>query len=392
MNKLRSSTIVVLAVVLLSPAMAGADEPVGALEGAEEVAVAAKEPVFCEHRRVPDRFTLVMGTEGDDVLDGTDADEFFCGLGGADVIRAGRGNDIILAGAGDDIVLGGAGSDRIFGGAGHDKLAGQTGRDRLFGNVGTDRLEGGPGRDRLIGGSGIDTCTDKAGITRQRGCEEVEVVVEGREAQLATARAKWAAQGVDEYALAIRQGFDVGVSIFDGTEVRGEGGVIATVDDLFSLAERATEVTFDREIGIPSRLEIEGEPPWEIVGFESRDQVRRELSAARNAWSDGGISAYAFTYQHVCFCAGVPRIRASVENGIVLDAVPVEDDRPVSIPPAKTMVEHFDTIEQLLDGVNASVTATFDARLGFPTSYSFDQTTMIADEEVTVVITDFNFG
>lgn len=47
---------------------------------------------------------IVVGTAGDDVLEGTSASECFVGLAGDDVIFGGGGSDLVLAGAGDDYV------------------------------------------------------------------------------------------------------------------------------------------------------------------------------------------------------------------------------------------------------------------------------------------------
>ena len=143
------------------------------------------------------RATLV-GSSGNDVIEGTSR---------RDVIVAGAGNDVIRSLGGVDFVCGGAGNDRLYGGPNPnsftltrdpprgDRLAGGEGNDRivdggggyrdlLLGGPGDDRLmtarggyaesrtlNGGPGADRLIssgsvetsllGGSGPDTLTSR---------------------------------------------------------------------------------------------------------------------------------------------------------------------------------------------------------------------------------------
>jgi Ca2+-binding RTX toxin-like protein len=95
--------------------------------------------------------TQVVGTPGNDVINGT------------------SGADSIAAGAGDDRVFGNAGADTLEGGDGNDHLAGEDqttgggdgspamiGNDRLFGNAGNDQLVGGGGNDYLVGGTGDD--------------------------------------------------------------------------------------------------------------------------------------------------------------------------------------------------------------------------------------------
>jgi Ca2+-binding RTX toxin-like protein len=85
----------------------------------------------------------IIGTAGDDVIDG------------------GNGPDVIRALAGDDLVHGGNSQDRIFGGAGDDSLwVDKGGNEFQRGGAGNDRLHdfhrGGGGT--LIGGTGFDRC------------------------------------------------------------------------------------------------------------------------------------------------------------------------------------------------------------------------------------------
>jgi Ca2+-binding RTX toxin-like protein len=83
----------------------------------------------------------ILGTDGDDYLQGTSAADGISGL---------SGDDIIYAGAGDDIVAGGSGNDTIYGEAGDDQLFGEAGNDVLFGGTGNNTLTGGAGADRFV--------------------------------------------------------------------------------------------------------------------------------------------------------------------------------------------------------------------------------------------------
>ena len=91
----------------------------------------------------------IVGTAGNDVIQGTEK---------ADVISAGPGDDTIYGGLGNDIICGGAGDDLIHGGRGNDWLDGDADTDRVFGDLGDDHVGGGPGdQDEVSGGLGIDT-------------------------------------------------------------------------------------------------------------------------------------------------------------------------------------------------------------------------------------------
>jgi Ca2+-binding RTX toxin-like protein len=105
---------------------------------------------MCDGKRA-----TIVGTAGDDVIDGTEK---------SDVIWAGPGDDTVYAGLGNDIVCGGPGDDLIHGGRGNDWLEGGGGTDRVFGDLGDDHVGGGGGnRDEVSGGLGIDTVNGGAG-------------------------------------------------------------------------------------------------------------------------------------------------------------------------------------------------------------------------------------
>lgn len=111
---------------------------------------------------LPSGVTLI-GTSGDDTLDGLRSGDNVQGRGGNDRISgqaadlAGEGgNDFITGSRFSDVLDGGTGDDSLVAGFGDDFLSGGIGRDTLEGGDGDDTLEGGVGRDTLIGGAGAD--------------------------------------------------------------------------------------------------------------------------------------------------------------------------------------------------------------------------------------------
>jgi Ca2+-binding RTX toxin-like protein len=135
------------------------------------------------------RPATIVGTAGNDVINGTGGDDVIVSGAGRDWIRARGGNDVICAGGARDVVLAadgddnvdpGAGRDVVSGGVGDDTITGRAGADILTGGLGADALAGGLGADSLIGhdgddhlsgGPGADTCRGGAGADQQASCE-----------------------------------------------------------------------------------------------------------------------------------------------------------------------------------------------------------------------------
>jgi uncharacterized protein len=105
----------------------------------------------------------IVGTTGNDVINGTNGDDVIVGLGGNDVINGGGGDDVICGGGGNDTLNGGNGNDTLLGGFGNDTLNGANGNDTLSGGGGNDTLNGGHGDDSLDGGDNDDTLVGDAG-------------------------------------------------------------------------------------------------------------------------------------------------------------------------------------------------------------------------------------
>lgn len=98
----------------------------------------------------------IIGTDGDDLLNGTPDDDAIYGLGGNDLLNGVEGNDRLYGGDGNDRLMGHRGDELLDGGSGDDTLAGHDGNDRLDGGAGNDFLAGGADNDILTGGAGAD--------------------------------------------------------------------------------------------------------------------------------------------------------------------------------------------------------------------------------------------
>jgi Ca2+-binding RTX toxin-like protein len=89
----------------------------------------------------------IIGTTGNDLLNGGGGKDTINGLEGNDTINGGTEADVIDGGDNNDVLDGGEGSDNINGGNGDDKITGGAGNDELVGGAGTDTLIGGAGND-----------------------------------------------------------------------------------------------------------------------------------------------------------------------------------------------------------------------------------------------------
>lgn len=103
------------------------------------------------------------GEEGDDELQGGSGDDILYGESGNDILWGESGNDEVFGGDGDDFLSGEDGNDELHGDAGNDTLYGDVGDDKLFGGDGDDELHGGEGNDELFGNEGDDTIYGDAG-------------------------------------------------------------------------------------------------------------------------------------------------------------------------------------------------------------------------------------
>ena len=134
------------------------------------------------------REATIVGTRGDDRIEGTRGADVIVARGGDDRIEGDRGDDVICAGRGDDRIEGddgddeidaGRGDDRVDGGEGDDRVDGGRGDDRLEGDDGDDSLSGGRGDDRLDGGDGEDTLDGGPGDDHLDGGDDDDTLIGG---------------------------------------------------------------------------------------------------------------------------------------------------------------------------------------------------------------------
>ncbi|MBW4659644.1 MAG: tandem-95 repeat protein [Drouetiella hepatica Uher 2000/2452] len=118
----------------------------------------------------------VVGTSGDDILNGFSDIDVLRGLGGNDLINGGSSRDTIYGDEGNDILNGGSDDDYMEGGIGNDRLSGGTGNDTMFGGDGEDILDGGEGNDLIRGNRGKDIINGGDGNDRLYGDQDNDII------------------------------------------------------------------------------------------------------------------------------------------------------------------------------------------------------------------------
>jgi Ca2+-binding RTX toxin-like protein len=119
---------------------------------------------------------VIMGTVGNDSIQGGNDDDVICSLDGHDVVTGGNGSDWISGGDSYDTLTGGEGDDTIYGNEGPDQLYGGEGDDDLLGGTGNDALRGEAGDDQMHCGDGVDNANGGAEdvadvLSPVHGCE-----------------------------------------------------------------------------------------------------------------------------------------------------------------------------------------------------------------------------
>lgn len=131
---------------------------------------------------------LIIGLEGNDKIDGEGGDDCIVGGMGNDKLRGGSGNDSITGNEGNDKIDGGSGNDTINGRDGNDDIDAGTGDDFVVGGIGNDKIEGsrdndilhgGDGNDHMDGGSGLDQLFGEANNDTMKGGSDNDTLIGG---------------------------------------------------------------------------------------------------------------------------------------------------------------------------------------------------------------------
>ena len=183
--------------------------------------------VAVDHAETGDKL-VVNGLAGDDVFDASGLEAGKISL----QLFAGAGDDVVIGSAGNDAIDGGAGDDVLFGGDGNDTIGGGTGDDLLFGDSGSDTFvvsspldgndiladfdgDGAGGQDTL----NLDSLFDGLGVAAADRAARVSVADNGGSVNVAVDADNNAANGFEFIAATLNtaDAVTVGQDVIVGT-------------------------------------------------------------------------------------------------------------------------------------------------------------------------------
>lgn len=204
---------------------------------------------------------------------------------------------------------------------------------------------------------------------------------------------------------------DEALNIERGCRVEDVSGVYL-IDDLFDLAITASGAGddsgyeldpfygyprylygYDRSFGID--VYVESLVPIASPGLIG-DEISRDIGSFRDRWDAAGISDYGYVVDWLCFCEfsgpSMVTVADGVTESIVFQGDSVFEDASVDprflddLP--GTVYELFELIETEIDNADL-VVAGFDSQLGYPTDVYIDSITNAVDDELTIVVSNF---
>lgn len=116
----------------------------------------------------------------------------------------------------------------------------------------------------------------------------------------------------------------------------------------------------------------------------------RDLQAAKEQWERTNIEDYQVEIERICFCGGPFRYIMSVENGEIVQILDSETGDVIEhLGGYSTIDEIFTWLEQVAARYPQKLELEFHPELGYPTFIDYNQSDMIADEEMLMRLENF---
>jgi hypothetical protein len=128
-------------------------------------------------------------------------------------------------------------------------------------------------------------------------------------------------------------------------------------------------------------------------GSGSSTPAETELEAARTKFAQSSNDSYTFHSRRSCECTteATREMFITVENGSITTAIYVDDEMPVpqNLRDSLFTIESaFEEIQTAIDEDAHMIHVEYDATLGYPSSIAIDYSEQIADEELSLIISN----
>lgn len=130
------------------------------------------------------------------------------------------------------------------------------------------------------------------------------------------------------------------------------------------------------------------------TGSGSTTPEETELEAKRTTFHQNmADNNYSFHWRQSCECTQetAAEMLITVTNGAISDAIYVETEQqvPTSVRSRLLTIDGvFDKIQDAIDEDAHMITVVYDTELGYPKSVAVDYSEQIADEELSLIISD----
>ncbi|MDX1617916.1 MAG: DUF6174 domain-containing protein [Balneolaceae bacterium] len=119
-------------------------------------------------------------------------------------------------------------------------------------------------------------------------------------------------------------------------------------------------------------------------------EVPPSLQNAKQRWESLNIQHYAVEVEQRCFCGGPIDYRMTVRNGEVVEVVDLRTGEQVAwLEPYFTISDWFDWLEKAASRDPVKFDLEFNSQYGYPAFVDYDQSKQIADEEMHLILQNF---
>lgn len=115
-----------------------------------------------------------------------------------------------------------------------------------------------------------------------------------------------------------------------------------------------------------------------------------KIEAAKAKWEASEISNYSADIERVCFCPPPARYTMLVQDGKIIRITSTDTGEEIkSLAGYSTFNELFTWLERIAEQSPRKLDLEFHPELGYPTLIDYNQSDMIADEELLLKVLDF---